>query len=231
MRHQAAAAKKTDKGLDIKIFELEAEREAVLFKLGQTTSTNGTPHGGAGLSWNDLPPGLAMVGDDAHIEPSLVDWTMSGGYRLFDHQSPPWDDQKLTVEPLSMASLLSWTQQAEASVEAMRERIHKDYGANQSHEKHFYNRKLFPSGDSENGLRLVSSDALDKVAARLLHVLLGGAKGTRRFTFAFTGHSNLAGHGNYFDHTYPFAMARTLAEAFQPSGISLVTLEFGPLPP
>jgi len=56
--------------------------------------------------------------------------------------------------------------------------------------------------------------------------MLSPEEGDRRFTFAFTGHSNVAGHGNYFDQTYPFVMARALSSLFHDAGVHLAVQNF-----
>ena len=150
---------------------------------------------------------------------------MEGGYRVFDSETPPWVERSEGKEGKNKA--LHWVQMAEEAALQMRTDIHNEYGANEAKSHHRFNEKLFPKGVSEKGFNTITNDVQARVASRMLLALLGQTPDERKFTFAFTGHSNLAGHGNYFDHTYPFQMGRTLAKAFNKAGLRLAVQNFG----
>ena len=196
-------------GFDVKRYELELEHRTIKNRL-------------ANHSRSDVDQGIAVTGD-GHLEPSDVHWSMNRGYRLFESLHPPWDAGK-SKESLSKDSVLEFIHSIKAVTKTWMSSIHEDYGS--GNQKHNFADKLFPQGGKEKGLAFISSDVEQRLASRMLSAMLQPDAEARRFTIAFTGHSNLAGHGNYFDMTYPFVMGRKLAVPFHAAGISLAVQNF-----
>ena len=193
------------------------------FEVAAVAAASGGNQGRMGSSHSSDETGVA-VGPNGVLFNGSVPFEMSRGYRVYSAEVPPWVGQP----DLSRKQLLKWLKGSFAQADDIRSAIRRRYGGGYEHGQwDKIATKLFgpPSSGKEKDLEMFTHDIEERIASRMLFVLLGPPS-ERQFTFAFTGHSNAAGHGNYFDDTYPFAMARDLSEAFSQAGLRLAVQNF-----
>jgi hypothetical protein len=154
---------------------------------------------------------------------------MRGGYREYDGAlAPPWVSAS-TAKTLTKARCLGFLDAADASVESARQALRKEYGGGKHAEKIFGSEGGNggkSSSAAERGLLSTSASPEEQLAKRMANIILAQAPSRRRYTLALTGQSNAAGHGSYFDETYPFVLGRAAASAFSAAGITLAVQNF-----
>eukprot|EP00614_Pseudopedinella_elastica_P012642 CAMPEP_0172590952 /NCGR_PEP_ID=MMETSP1068-20121228/9657_1 /TAXON_ID=35684 /ORGANISM="Pseudopedinella elastica, Strain CCMP716" /LENGTH=674 /DNA_ID=CAMNT_0013387151 /DNA_START=99 /DNA_END=2123 /DNA_ORIENTATION=+ len=196
------------------------------------------PHSLDAIDLDALPPGEAVSGPAKMVirpaqEP--LAFVMRAGYREYTALTPPWAaDPGGFSAPSARAGAPAFLAAAETGVAAAKQALRDEYGAG-----HFADRIFGKAGERdpiEKGLIRVSNKPEEQLAKRVALALLSAqdagqgdgqdAGPGRRFTVAFTGQSNAAGHGSYFDETYAFAMARAAAPAFKKAGLALAVQNF-----
>ena len=178
------------------------------------------------IDFDALPPGEA-VAPMGKLLPTKENFVMRGGYRDYDGSlAPPW----VGTEAPSKQKCLGFLEQAERAAEAGRQALRAEYDSVGGVSMGKFADRIFGSKKAsgrEHNLRYASGDSAEEVLARrMASTMLARPPARRRYTVAVTGQSNAAGHGSYFDETYPFAFARAAAGAFRAAGIDLAVQNF-----
>jgi hypothetical protein len=154
---------------------------------------------------------------------------MRGGYREYAGAlAPPWVSAD-TAKQLTKLRCVGFLDAAEAASASARQALRAEYGGGKHADKLFGPHAERGGEDAaplEKGFSRASAAPEDQLAKRLAHAMLAQAPAVRRYTVALTGQSNAAGHGSYFDETYPFVMGRAAASAFNAAGVSLAVQNF-----
>lgn len=151
---------------------------------------------------------------------------MRGGYREYSGAlAPPWASAD-AAESLTKARCLGFLDAAEAAASSARLALRHEYGGG-AHADQLFGAPGKGTEALEKGFSRASAGPEDQLAKRLAHTMLAPAgQLPRRYTVALTGQSNAAGHGSYFDETYPFVLGRAAAAAFNAAGVRLAVQNF-----